>query len=365
MPEGNSTGYIPHNFWRRPLGRVDLRIMAACAGVLGLAFLGVLLMGLLGDSTNGLLLGMSLLLLAALEDWASPGTPWARFPRRVRPSGEICGRVESGTATHARPYCLRRHRRRVGAIGFPFFLLLPTFSASARRTGRTCFVDRFHRGRDAVGAAAGAVVWSVNRPRDGGGRRKEPRLPLIDGRRVRSDSTTAGNRPRSTAIRARAACLRSCVGAEAASAIVKILRHQHVRLEIDQPPHKPSGSSSGSIGVTQMPTGRPAARNSAAACQRPSNGGAFGSNACRTSSLSVGIERLILAGGIAATIDVAHHQRAASGRAAAAGGQSVLPGCRASAEAPFHGQIGIGDAGEVDRLAGDFRRLLAAPAPGR
>ena len=40
--------------------------MAACTGVLGLAFLGVLLMGLLGDSTNGLLLGMSLLLLAAL-----------------------------------------------------------------------------------------------------------------------------------------------------------------------------------------------------------------------------------------------------------------------------------------------------------
>ena len=51
-----------------------------------------------------------------------------------------------------------------------------------------------------------------------------------------------------------------------------------------------SGSASGSIGVTQIPTGTPAARTAAAASHRASSGGAFGSNARRTSSLSVGTE---------------------------------------------------------------------------
>ena len=55
-------------------------------------------------------------------------------------------------------------------------------------------------------------------------------------------------------------------------------------------PANPRGSASGSSGETHTPTGIPSAVRSASACQRRSSGGAFGSKACRTTSLSVVID---------------------------------------------------------------------------
>jgi hypothetical protein len=54
------------NMKLKRFGQIRPLFLAACAGVLGLALLGVLLIAILGDSTNGLLFGMGTLLASAL-----------------------------------------------------------------------------------------------------------------------------------------------------------------------------------------------------------------------------------------------------------------------------------------------------------
>ena len=106
-------------------------------------------------------------------------------------------------------------------------------------------------------------------------------------------------------------CRRASVGAEAAAGIVEMLRHHHFGSEIDDAPRE-------RLGIRQWQHRRHA--NASRHARRlhfrqrlpaRSSGGAFGSNACRTSSLSVGIDIFTrIESKRRQHVEIAHHQRA-------------------------------------------------------
>jgi len=145
-------------------GQVRPLFLAASAGVLGLALLGVLLVGLLGDSTNGLLLGMGLLLLASL---GGLGLAWFAL------SGLRGSRLREKS-----PEELRAELRRtpgslvVGVIGASFgaaispFFLLPALKHALPDVpdGPVLWIASIAAGA-LVGAGAAAIIWASHRLR--------------------------------------------------------------------------------------------------------------------------------------------------------------------------------------------------------
>ena len=147
-------------------GQVDVRFLTACVSVLGLAFLGVLLMGLRGDSPNGLLLGMSLLLLAAV---GGLGLAWYALVRGSRDGFGLREKSAEELQAELRrtpgPLVFGVIGAALGVIGSPF-LLLPTFQRVLLGVldGPILWIASIGVGA-LVGAAAGALLWVVSRPR--------------------------------------------------------------------------------------------------------------------------------------------------------------------------------------------------------
>lgn len=147
-------------------GRVDPLFLTACVVVLGLAFGGVLLMGLLGDSVNGLLFGIGLLVAAAA---GGLGLAWYAAWRGSRDGYGL--RAKS-------PEELKAELRRTpgplvfGVVGGAFgaasspFLCQPVLGRvlPGVQNGPVLWVAAVAAGL-LVGGAAGAIVWLINRPR--------------------------------------------------------------------------------------------------------------------------------------------------------------------------------------------------------
>ena len=93
-------------------GQVRVPFLAACAGVLGLALAGVLIVAFSGDSTSGLILGMGLLLAGAL---GGLGLGLLMLMRRPEPGPE-------GRRTSLALICALLGAA-VGAMGSPVWVL--------------------------------------------------------------------------------------------------------------------------------------------------------------------------------------------------------------------------------------------------
>jgi hypothetical protein len=102
------TGVKPHR-----AGQVRPLFLAACAVVLGLALIGVLIVAFQGDSTNGLIFGMALLFAASL---GGMGLAFLILGRG-RPERRLTGRPPSGALVFGFLGAA------VGAMGSPAWLL--------------------------------------------------------------------------------------------------------------------------------------------------------------------------------------------------------------------------------------------------